>query len=170
LESPGSTRDVADEKTGRRAAATSPAFPIPAILPAAPTPITPHPFFIVHTPSPQGRRAPAPLPPDWRTITPAPSHPPHKKTNTKPTTNAASSVSLCLSPQYDKHAYLMQSNREKNHTRDGDDDDNSSCNSEERSETLKLTKRKNQMLIGLDVHLRDSTDEPHPRFPVQGLI
>jgi hypothetical protein len=41
----------------------------------------------------------------------------------------------------------MQSNRERKHTRDGDDDDDnnddsSSCNSEERSETLELTKRK----------------------------
>lgn len=120
LESPGSTRDVADEKTGRRAAATSPAVPIPAMLPAAPTPITPHPFFIVHTPpSPQGRRAPAPLPPDWRTITPAPSHPPHKKTNTKPTTNTVSSVSLSLSVSSVRQTRILHAiqQRKKTHTR-----------------------------------------------------
>jgi hypothetical protein len=155
LESPGSTRDVADEKTGRRAAGTSPAVPIPAMLPTAPPPITPHPFFIVRTPSPQRRRAPAPLPPDWRTITPAPSHPPHKKqTQNQQQILCPPYIPLSLSPQYDKHAYLMHSTRERKHTRDGDEDDHdddSSCDSKERLRNPRIDEEeKNQTLIGIE--------------------
>jgi hypothetical protein len=62
---------------------TPTAVPIPAVLPAIPA-IAPWPSIINVSSPPRRCRAPAPLPSDWRTVTPAPPHSHTTKAYPKP--------------------------------------------------------------------------------------